>query len=300
MVLPAISLGYAVPPGDFDASVHSVFHSAMNFRLANEDSLLTLVLSREPDLPQGIRLNTPEGFTFENFQIGEPAYCRDDILHFESSHLSVQLSGARRWECDLPGLKIDTGLPATYAAWRFVWEMLNKRQKHLNAEIIADDLLGSDKTTQSSVSARAGRAIRELVMVTRHFDLTTTAALEALIGLGSGLTPSGDDLLAGYLAGLWCTVGNQSNRMQFITGLGKRILDLSVRTNDISRTYLFHAVHGQVSSHLSALADAISHGEGYEHLLAMAERAMQTGSTSGMDAVTGLLIGISTWSEPEN
>jgi hypothetical protein len=101
MYLSAITLGYAVPAGNFDAVVHSAFHSAMNLRLLNEENLLTLVRLDEPDLPQGIRLNSLEGFTFKNFQIGEPAYCRDGILNFESSYLSVQPVCVRRLELGL-------------------------------------------------------------------------------------------------------------------------------------------------------------------------------------------------------
>jgi hypothetical protein len=295
MVLPAITLGYAVPAGDFASTVHSVFHSAVNLRLADRDGLLTLVLSGEPDLPQGIRLDSPTGFSFEKFQVGEPAICRDEILHFENSQLSVQMSNARRWEFDLSRLEMDTSLLSVSAAWRLAWEALNNRQKRLNAEIIAEDLLSSDKVIHSGVSSRAGKAMRELVNATRQLDLAGTAAAERLIGLGSGLTPSGDDLLAGYLAGLWCTARKQEDRTPFLSELGKRIIDLSIRTNDISRTYLFHAAYGQVSSRITALAQAISRGEKTDYLLETIEHAMQTGSTSGMDTVTGLLLGMSAW-----
>jgi hypothetical protein len=181
-----------------------------------------------------------------------------------------------------------------------VWEALNKRQKQLSAEIIADNLLRSDVTIQSSVLSKAGKAIRELVMATRRLDPISTSAIEALTGLGSGLTPSGDDLLAGYMTGLWCTMRKKNNRAQFINELGERIIKLSERTNDISRTYLFHAVHGQVSSRIFALAEAIHRAEKPDSLLEAAEQAMQTGSTSGMDTVTGLLLGISAWDAPEN
>jgi|WetSurMetagenome_2_1015567.scaffolds.fasta_scaffold126038_3 hypothetical protein len=295
MYIPAITLGYAVPAVDFEASVHSVFHSAMNLRLLDGNGLLTLVVSSEPDLPQGIRLDTPEGFSFENVQIGESAICREGILYFEDSHLSVHLSNARRWKCDLSKLEIDTGNPVISAAWSLVWEALNKRQKRLHAEIIADDLLPTDTTIQSGVSFRAGKAMCELVTATRQYNLSGTTAVEALIGLGAGLTPSGDDLLAGYMAGLWCTVRKKNDRAQFITQLGKGVIDLSWRTNDISRTYLFHAVHGQVSSRIAALAEAISRAGESNPILETAEQAMQSGSTSGMDTVTGLLLGISAW-----
>ena len=298
MYLPAITLGYAVPAGNFDASVHSAFHSAINLRLLNEENLLTLVRLDEPDLPQGICLRTPEDFTFVNFQIGDRAICRQGILSFENSELVVQLSNARRWECDLSRLEIDTGIPAISAAWSLVWEALNERQKRLHAEIIADDLLAEDKLISSGISSKAGQAMRGLVNSTGHFDLAGAAAVEALIGLGSGLTPSGDDLLAGYMTGLWCTARRQKDRTNFLNELGKRIIELSMRTNDISRTYLFHAVHGQVSSRIAALADAIRRPEEPGRLLETAEQAIQNGGTSGMDTVTGLLLGIYAWNAP--
>jgi hypothetical protein len=118
-----------VPTGNFDASVHSVFQSAINLRLNTGDGLLTLVTSNESDLPQGIRLDTPAGFSFAGFQTGEAAVCRDGILHFGNSALTIQLSGARHWKCDLPTLEFDATNPAVSAAWRLVWEALNKRQR---------------------------------------------------------------------------------------------------------------------------------------------------------------------------
>ena len=83
--------------------------------------------------------------------------------------------------------------------------------------------------------------------------------------------------------------------MQFLAKLGKTIFHLSSRTNDISRTYLYHAAQGQVSSRLSDLAEAICHGEDRERLSEVATAAFKVGHTSGMDAVTGLLIGLAAW-----
>src|SRR5688572_9359016 len=129
MYLPAISMGYAVPVENFDATVHSAFHSALNLRLIEEGGLLTLVTSSEGDLPRGIRLETPEGFSFEKFRTGETVVCRDGILNFENSSLTVELNGARRWKCDLPALKFSPTNPAASAAWSLVWNALNKRQR---------------------------------------------------------------------------------------------------------------------------------------------------------------------------
>jgi hypothetical protein len=288
--LSAISLGYAVPGEDFIASVHSVFHSAINLRLHRTDSLLTLTASTEADLPQGIRLDTPQDFSFEMFTVGERVTCRDDILRIDS--LIVDLRGAQHWKCDLPALKTDPTNPAVASAWSFVWDILNERQIRMKAEIVAKDLTHGDETRLTGISRRVGEAMRNLVTATRQHNLTDSSAVNALIGLGSGLTPSGDDILVGYMAGLWCTTRDQDERMKFVSNLGKAIIYQSQQTNEISRTYLYHAVQGQVSSRLADLAGAISRGEKSGHIASCTEVAMQVGHTSGTDSVTGLLIGL--------
>lgn len=295
MYLPAITLGYAVPDEDFDGTVHSVFQSALNLRLHASDTLLTLVASDEADLPQGIRVETPVDFYFEKISVGETGACRNSLLRFAS--LTIDLRRARRWKCDLPALKTDPGTPAVASAWAYVWDALNRRQKHSNAEIVAGELLNPGEVKPNIVSRKAGEAMRNLVSAARQFDLNTNSAVKTLIGLGSGLTPGGDDLLGGFVAGLWCTDGDQSRRTTFITGLGSAIRHHSRQTNDISRTYLYHAVRGQVSSLLANLAEAISRGEAPDQLAGVAEAAMQVGHTSGMDTVTGLLIGLATWTD---
>ncbi|MGE5776605.1 MAG: DUF2877 domain-containing protein, partial [Chloroflexota bacterium] len=221
MYLPTVSLGYAVPDGSFDASIHSVFRSALNLRLNGESNLLTLIASDEDNLPQGIRIETPEEFTFEGFRLGELAVCRDAILHFEHNPLTIQLSGARRWKCDLPALRFDPANPAASAAWSFVWEVLNTRQMSAEAEIVAEELLV--ESAREGVPRRAGKAMRDLLHATQQYQ-SNISAVEGLIGLGSGLTPSGDDLLVGYLAGLWCTVCGQSERAQFIARLAEIVV----------------------------------------------------------------------------
>jgi hypothetical protein len=291
MHLNAISIGYAIPRIDFDASIHSVFHSAINLHLNEGKNLLTLVTSNEADLPQGIRVDTPDGFSFEIFRAGESVTYRDEILYFASSALTIDLYGAESFSCALSALP----RPSAATAWRWVWQALNERQIQLNSEIIAQDLFRSDKAIRDGVPRKAGEAMRVFFAATRQFNLAAAPPLNDLIGLGAGLTPSGDDLIVGYLAGLWCTVRDRRERLQFISDLGKEVIRLSQQTTDISQTYLYHASQGQVSSRLADLAEEICRGENSDRLFAAAKSAMQVGHTSGMDAVTGLLIGLVAW-----
>ncbi len=295
MYLTALTLGYAIPRSDFDAIIHSVFHSAVNLLPSNVDLLLTLVAASEDDLPQGIRVDTPAGFSFENLRVASILRYRNDILYLENPPLTINLTSARRWRCDLASLRADFCLPAVSAAWRFTWQTLNQRQKALGAELVAEDLLRFDESKPDGVARRAREAVQNLLAAAQGRDAALTPAVRALIGLGSGLTPSSDDLLVGFLAGLWAATRGESAREQFVTDLGQTVIQFSPGTNDISRAYLYHAAQGQVSSRLADLAGAICQGQGVDRLLGLAEAAMGAGHTSGMDAVTGLLLGLLAW-----
>jgi len=150
------------------------------------------------------------------------------------------------------------------------------------------------------VARKSRKAVHKLVLATRHYDPAAESAAGRLIGLGSGLTPSGDDLLAGYVTGLWCTVGEETERSKFTSSLGAAIIDLSRGTNDISRTYLFHAAKSQAASYLVTLAQMIGQGEDSDCLIEAIETATQVGHSSGMDAVTGLLHGLTAWTLPDH
>jgi hypothetical protein len=295
MFLSALSAGYAVPPANFDATVHSIFNTAVNLRPGNTDLLLTLVAASQADLPQGIRCDTPVDFSFAQIDLGKDVYCQAGTLYFKNSILAVGFERCRRWRCDLSALRTDLANPASMEAWKCAWRLVNEYQENLAAGVLAKALLQSNKNGQSSISRRVGEAIQALVESTRSDKLDDLSALTRLVGLGSGLTPSGDDILVGYLAGLWCSVRDYSERRQFIAELGQAIIHLSRRTNDISRTYLYHAAHGQVSSRLASLATALSYPESLAQVTLAAETAMRSGHSSGMDAVTGLLFGLAAW-----
>ena len=69
-------------------------------------------------------------------------------------------------------------------------------------------------------------------------------ALLSLVGLGGGLTPSGDDLLCGFLAGLFYLGERGEKTLLQMQKLLPSYLD---RTNDISRAFLELALRGEFS-----------------------------------------------------
>jgi Protein of unknown function (DUF2877) len=296
MVYGAVTIGYAVPSHDFDATVHSVFREAVNIQPQKGDCLLTLVTADCADLPQGIKLATPRNFSFENcLHVGERIFCSDDTLRGERGCFQVDLRPGVRWKCELPCL--DEITPSIAEAWSFAWCALKNQMTRSGAKIRSCELAKMDAAEQPEMTRRMSVNIQDLIADTRRLASFPLASLTGLIGFGYGLTPGGDDFLVGFLAGLRIMVGNNKERKEYLSSLGKMVIRLSNRTNDISRTYLFHAVRGQVSSRLATLAHAISGGMNSVDILQATESAMQVGHSSGVEMVNGLLTGFSTWGE---
>jgi hypothetical protein len=292
--LHALSIGYAVPRVDFDALVHSVFRSAVNLKPVGEEGLLTVLASNEGDLPQGILTDAAGDMSFEGLSVGSRAMCRAGILHLGDS-FSVDLEGARSWEGYLPSIDADMQQGMAAIAWRCAWDALNIRQAWYGAEIVAQDLLYPPEKKHSALIERVRQSFGAILAAAEGFRLPAEDAVGALIGLGTGLTPSGDDLLTGYMAGVCCAARGKVECLEYLSTLTNVVMRHARGTNDISRTYLNHAARGRVSSRLFHLASAICGGAELQHVRACVESAMQVGHTSGMETVTGLLFGLGVW-----
>ena len=290
MQLHAASIGEAIPRENFDASIQSVFDSAVNLRLTNEDRLITVLLSDHYELPQGIRIAT-KALSLQSLTIGLRAASRGGVLRFESSPLIIDLRGAPIWKCRVRDLCTDMRLPLAQKAWSTALDLLTKGQRLKSTEIIAEDLFQLD--VGSPLSQRMSKPVMQLLTAAEQFDVQdSTDAAKKMVGLGPGVTPSGDDILIGFLAGLWSMAGGNQTQLSFIRLFGNEIIQLAKQTSEISRTYLHHAAQGQFSSSLSTLAEAIGTGNGVEQAT---REAMRVGHSSGMDSVNGLLVGLCVW-----
>jgi hypothetical protein len=105
-----------------------------------------------------------------------------------------------------------------------------------------------------------------------------------LIGLGPGLTPSGDDYLGGVLVALrWLGRGAQADSLW--RWLGPRLAE---RTSAISAAHLAAAASGQVHEALHEMLDNLSAWQAPD-LLPSLSRLDAVGHTSGWDALAGIV-----------
>jgi len=121
------------------------------------------------------------------------------------------------------------------------------------------------------------------------------AAARRLLGSGPGLTPSGDDVLAGLLAAVPALEralhGPPATPLTTTTSaLGSAIADLARdATTAVSAALLLHAARGEVAAPAAAVLHAFT---GRGDLRAAVDGLLAVGSTSGRDLTVGLLAGV--------
>lgn len=122
--------------------------------------------------------------------------------------------------------------------------------------------------------------------------LGAVTAAEQLVGLGPGLTPSGDDVLAGLLVtlrGLGAAVG-AGRAVWLADWLAATVTyDARTRTTPISATLLHCAARGEASPEIVAVLRGVA---GQQPLEPALHRLHQLGHTSGSDLAEGIAIGL--------
>ena len=301
MRVQALSVGIQVPRHPFSGTVHSVFHQACNLWL-EPDTLLTLLSCQKGNVPHGIRLDTSSHFDFlHTLRVGQSAACRGGILRINGTECSFDLRPARPWHIDLKGLHIDLCRPTHAQSWAVAWSELKlHHHKSGMSENLGAFFLSEGRPVTPAASEillqQGAYTIPSLLQTTCRLQLREAMiSVQSLIGLGYGLTPSGDDFLVGYMAGLWCTAGVNPSRLRFLTALGSELSDASRNTNEISRAYLRSAANGHVSEPIAKLAQRLNQANNMSSIRAATQAALQVGHTSGSDGVLGLLLGYLAW-----
>jgi hypothetical protein len=298
MRLQALSAGEHAPRGRFTGAVHSVFHKACNIRL-DDGRLLALLTPQSANLPHGVRVDMAPEFGFaDRLRVGQKAGCRADVLRVVEAGLSIDLGRARLWRSELEAPGIDLDRPEAALAWRTAWHAL---WRHECGAAMTHDPHRFDASVRpvSPCDALRRAAFRDALRLARaarsRQQEQAAAAIGRLIGRGPGLTPSGDDLLVGFLAGLRVAAGSRSERLAFLDWLGKTVIEAVAATNEISRAFLRHAAAGSVAEPLALLARRIGEAATPDEVERAIARALRFGHTSGADATLGLLLGLAAW-----
>jgi hypothetical protein len=116
-------------------------------------------------------------------------------------------------------------------------------------------------------------------------------AADGLLGLGRGLTPAGDDVLAGVLVACEQLGGmpGAAAVAALATQLGRYVAwRAPTRTTSLSATLLAHAARGEAADPVVAVAEALA---GIRPPEAALRDLLTVGHSSGHDTARGLLAG---------
>lgn len=236
------TVGALFPRHSFEFTVHSVFDRAVNLRAQDERWLVSLVLQEESLHPRAAVLPGVP-FPHRGFVTGRKGTCPS--------------LGPPRWDGTVAAAR--GGLKSRLARARRVLNEL-RAEKHLDSGPFSAVLL-------------LGAAMLET-----SFD----RGAAVLVGAGEGLTPAGDDFLAGWLASRWIEGSAR--------GAGDQLIPLLGRTNEISAALLAAAAEGQFSRGLVDLASSLTAGS--PTVEAALDALGNLGHSSGLDAAAGLVAGL--------
>ncbi|MFI7421469.1 DUF2877 domain-containing protein [Nonomuraea sp. NPDC049684] len=221
-----------------------------------EPSVIALITGEAARLPNSVLLATP----LPQVTVGDDASVGDRGIELGSLSL-----GVRRWWDPAPALgPVD---PLSLAG------------------VVLDGpgrpgLAGNDAV---ELLARSCAQARLLGAVT---------AAERLVGLGPGLTPSGDDVLAGLLVTLrhLGTATGTRRAVWLADWLAATVTyDARTRTTPISATLLHCAARGEASPEVTGVLRGIAGRQALEPAL---RRLHRLGHTSGADLAQGISIGL--------
>ena len=117
-------------------------------------------------------------------------------------------------------------------------------------------------------------------------------SLSGLIGVGTGLTPGGDDFITGILSAFKALPQCFNSRL--ISSLSNSICSRRNNTNEISNAFIDCALRGQFSKAIIDLYDSVcsdnvqASGIGQETIYNLLDSFLDIGHTSGIDTLTGI------------
>ena len=254
--------------------VHSVHRRAVNLCIA--DGLVALVAPELDDAPATVRVPVDD-WTMLPVQPGDEVWIGSDGLRIETGHgpIAVLTGPAIPW------------LPADVCLCD-----LSPAQLRRAEEIIGRTPAPSAQTTFGRLAVTMlSESADALEAALRRGDPSgITSAAIPLLGLGEGLTPSGDDILTGvaFLS------AQRGMRLHGARGSLAAALDAGAeRTTPLSSAAIRHALHARAPQSLHALVQALRDDDA-TRIGAAARQVATIGHTSGTDLLTGVRLALRT------
>ena len=274
-------------------SVHSVFPRAANLLLGGR--LLTLHARETPCAPNGLVLALRANQKpLAGLQPGMVWLVERGVIVIPVANLRLDLQQSQPWN-PRPQLA-SGGCPP-----KRLQENLALLEAYLAAHTAPDGLAGlarlhpetpAEKANAGSLLLQTAWSATQKLLdgIVQQRIALARQGINELIGLGPGLTPSGDDVLTGLIASLLVLGESVGQPVTFYQRLSAEVLAIAYsRTNKLSITWIEYAGRGEVAEHLGRLFAALIQAD-TSILEKAAQKVLSTGATSGGDILTGIIL----------
>lgn len=244
-----------------------------------QDDLLAIVAPQVGNGPLNAVLEQIPG-AWLALQPGEPVQVQRSV---------IQLGG---WEVDLDGAEAWQPRPdwnRLRASGGVVLGRLGRLMDWVGERAVQDSLLGlchekghSTRLEVDTVLTRAREAAEAMWAGWRGDEVQLRAGAARLAGLGSGLTPAGDDFALGTMLCAWLAHPDPGQ-------YGETVAEIcGPKTTRLSRAFLRAAAAGEFGAPWHRLLDELT-GDSDEAVEAATREVLAFGHSSGADALAGFL-----------
>ena len=256
-MVEVLDIGDRVETGSY--RLHSRFHAALAFLHCASGSLACVVDESKVSGPIHIRVRGVDLTAVESLAVTDRTVCVDGV--------SVD-----------PGQRYDSQVrPIPIGPKRL------RRNLQVLCAVLRDDAparsLAFLVRKPAATAGFKGELERRFLTGVERLVSGDLAGVDAIRGLGPGLTPGGDDFLAGYLLGLYA-LGESDVR--------REVAARAASGNPFSAAMLRCAAEGRSIEPARSLIEAMFDGGQADSMPYHAHRLLAVGASSGADMATGI------------
>ena len=261
-------------------TVHSVFERTINIMIEGE--LFTLASNQIDNAPATVVIDLP---TFNECEIVANAHGFLSPNSIEiTGYLTIDLTTTPTWVCQLHDFSshhehlvknILVSKQEIVTNGNAKW--LLKKEGNLNA---------FDKEMCRMLNERTTKLIAGF---NKNDTSLNSQNAKQLIGLGQGLTPSGDDFLVGLLLAFSTSKKDQFHQQKWSEQVSK---EAKSNTNIISYSAIKYAAIGQTRETIVLFIEALNKEENDEKVKRALANVIKIGSSSGTEMAWGIINGL--------
>ncbi|MFB3169190.1 DUF2877 domain-containing protein [Neobacillus sp. 179-C4.2 HS] len=265
----------------FTGFVHSTFNRTLNIKCFENGDLYTIACSNLDNGPNTLIIDV-DNMKSINIVVDDRVRVENNLLYIRD-RLTISIEKVNIWESILPSYTPNVEI---------LKQNVMKVKEYINIHGVGGGIK-KNFIPQNPFEAEVSNMLekRTLLLFNELINDRISSALPhavSLVGLGPGLTPSGDDFLTGLF-----TIFNMKNSpfypyRSFCEDVLKKARTL---TNDISYMTLKKAASGKVRESIISLLNAILVEDDQDLILSL-NKLLNIGSSSGTDIAYGIVFGM--------